>query len=113
MLGHFQIYVVLFKECLSRSLGEKGSVQVVRRGRVRRWQKYNNMIRVVQDIALMANQLKRFQAVHTFLRLCTTKDLKQLVLQLFAQRGREGSIASAEVIYSIQAGGRNVTSLGT
>lgn len=85
---------------------------MVRRGRVRRLQKYHNTIRVVQEIALMANVLKRFQAVHTFLRLCATKDLKQLVLQLFAQRGREGSIASAEVSYSIRAGGRNVTSLG-
>lgn len=68
--------------------------------------KYNNTIMVVQEIALMANILKRFRAVCTFLRLCSTKDLKQLVLQLFAQRKREGSIANAEVSYSIWAGGR-------
>lgn len=35
MLGHFQIYVVLFMWSLSRSVGEKDSVYAVRRGKVR------------------------------------------------------------------------------
>lgn len=38
--------------------------------------KYNDTIMVVQEIELMANILKRFRAVCTFLRLCSAKDLK-------------------------------------
>lgn len=94
MLGHFQIYVVLFKWSLSRSVGEKGSVYMVRRGRVRRSQKYNNTVRVVQEIAFMAKGEKVSGCFYISQALCYKRP-ESVSPAFFAQRKREGRIANA------------------
>lgn len=76
------------------------------KGKIRRSQKYNNTIGVIQEIAFMAELLKRSQAVHAFPRLCDKKDLKQL----FTQRGREGKPLRLQMLESATAsrGGRKM-----
>lgn len=107
MLGHFQIYVVLFMWSLSRSVGEKDSVYAVRRGKVRS----QNTIAIFGLYKKLHKwqRFKKFQAVFTFLRLCATKDLKELVLHsLPEERGREELGMLKSVTISGQEGGCNI-----